>query len=86
MGSETVSTGNAVDTGREVDEALARLCHAECMLELVIRAHDGMLSDTGQWRVNEALRGVTRLLDGVYATLAGHVAAASPASTEVGHG
>jgi len=60
-------TTTAVDT--QVQDALARLCNAECMLQLIIQASDEHLSDMREWRINEALRGVQKLLDGCYVTL-----------------
>lgn len=51
------------------DEALARLCNAECMLGLAIDAHDQLNLSPEQWAINEALHGVRRLLDGCYSAL-----------------
>lgn len=53
----------------QVEDALARLCNAECMLRLAIQAHDQVIVGNEQWLINESLRGVQRLLDGVYSTL-----------------
>lgn len=58
-----------VATRDEVNDALARLCNAECMLELVIEAHDETVVGGTDWQVSEALHGVRRLLQGVYCTL-----------------
>jgi hypothetical protein len=66
------------------DEALARLCNAECMLELAIKALDETSMNTDEWKVSEALQGVSRLLDGCYVTLSDAVnKAAKSAATEV---
>ena len=56
-------------TENEVQDALARLCNAVCMLDLAIDAHQEIVVDSDEWKVNEALRGVARLLDGCYTTL-----------------
>lgn len=66
MATETV----AGTSGIAPDEALARLCNAECMLDLAIRAHDSTIVDNEGWKVSEALNGVRRLLDGCYVSLA----------------
>lgn len=63
MATQSVATAN------NVNEALARLCNAECMLELVLKAHDASVSGGDDWTVSEALHGVLRLLNGVYSTL-----------------
>lgn len=44
-------------------DALERLCNVECMIAILIKG------DNSQWEVNEALRGVARLLDGCYVAL-----------------
>lgn len=59
----------SVTIQHEVNEALARLCNAECMLNLAIKAHDDTVVGGDEWTINEALHGVRRLLDGVYCTL-----------------
>ena len=58
-----------MSTENEVQDALARLCNAECMLDLTIKAHQEIVVDSEEWKVNEALRGVATLLEGCYLTL-----------------
>lgn len=88
MDSGSVPTGQAPATGHdnEIADALARLCNAECMLDLTIKAHDKIVVDADEWRVNEALRGVSRLLDGVYVTLGEHLAELKQAAEGARHG
>lgn len=58
-----------MSTDLKPDEALARLCNAECMLSLAIAAHDQLIVESAEWEVNEALHGVKRLLEGCYSSL-----------------
>lgn len=51
------------------DEALARLCNAECMLKLALKALDDTSLGGEEWEISEALHGVKRLLDGCYVSL-----------------
>lgn len=52
------------------NEALDRLCNAECMLQLVIKGIDDTNLSPETWAVSEALHGIRRLLDGCYISLA----------------
>lgn len=65
-------------TNLKPDEALARLCNAECMLDLAIAAHDELVVECDEWKVNEALHGVKRLLEGCYSSLVEAVGDTSP--------
>lgn len=59
----------SVTPSMEASEALARLCNAECMLNLAVKPHDDTIIGNPQWEINEALHGVRRLLEGCYSSL-----------------
>lgn len=50
-------------TSEEMDNALARLIQAKCMLAVTANRHSEIVVDSEEWQVNEAMRGVVTLLD-----------------------
>jgi hypothetical protein len=56
-------------THEEIDNAVARLVQAKCMLAVTAKRHSEIVVDSEEWEVNEALRGVMGLLDGCAETL-----------------
>lgn len=56
-------------TQQAVQTVIARLCNAKCMLEVTIKAHSEIVVDGDEWEINEALRGISHLLDDCYGAL-----------------
>lgn len=56
-------------TLEEMNNTLARLIQAKCMLTVTAKHHGQIVVDSDEWEVNEAMRGVMALLDGCADTL-----------------
>ena len=56
-------------TQKAIQDVIARLCNAKCMLEVTIKAHGEIVVDGDEWEINEALRGISHLLDDCYGSL-----------------
>ncbi len=49
--------------GKATEDAIADLLNARCMLNVTIKAHNEIVVDSDEWEINEALRGISTLLD-----------------------
>ncbi|WP_447585854.1 hypothetical protein [Pseudoxanthomonas mexicana] len=56
-------------TQKAIQVVIERLCNAKCMLDVTIKAHSEIVVDGEEWEINEALRGISHLLDDCYGSL-----------------
>lgn len=67
MAPESVATcPDTDDLAAKTNELIADLCNAKCMLDVTIKAHSEIVVDSDEWEVNEAMRGISTLLQGCY--------------------